>query len=550
MARQIWWPALLGLLSFALALITRTAVIGEPLIYDEHYHVLPAQSWLAEGTLRVLDGAYERAAIFTKLVAASFEIMGSQDPAAARLIPSVIPGALLVTLVFLWTRAVIGTTAGWFVLVFLLLWPNGIEVSQYIRFYALQGVLFVSGALLVYGGLTESISARRRVLMLGASVPLFLLATQLQMLTLIGLGAIGIWVAIVLLPGWLRAHRWLWLVVIAMAAGVIAVLASGLLDETIGKFWTIYRWAPWPHVDDRFFYHRNFRDNYPTFWPLFPLAALVALRAYPRAASFCLILFATTFVVQTFGTLKNIRYLYPTMPFFFVLWAAALQALLPKARAFVWQTAQGALSSFVPAGAVKLLSGAVLTISLTFVFGANAAFERSFRLIRAEQPDILLGKKRWTWPQARELAQPWLADGAVVVTSEEMLAAKWLGDYDIGYNRPRFSELQFLISPDVPPFTLDRRTKRPVIGLFRDFERIVACEPVGIFITNAGWLSGGVPLRMVQAAQATGAEAVIERGTGMALIGWRREGGALPGADCADIPTREGPRAADRLGAR
>ena len=235
-ARTIWWPALLGLISFALALFTRTAMIGEPPIYDELYQMLPALSWQETGTFQVLDGVYDRAALFTRLIAASFGIMGTEDVVAARLIPSVIPGALLVSIVFLWTRAVIGPVAGWVVLVFLLLWPNGIEVSQYIRFYALQGVLFISGALLIYGGLADGISPRRRALMLLASVPLFLLALKLQMLTLIGLGAIGIWVAIVLLPGWLEAHRWLWLAVIAMVAGAIAVLASGMLDETISRY--------------------------------------------------------------------------------------------------------------------------------------------------------------------------------------------------------------------------------------------------------------------------------------------------------------------------
>lgn len=550
-SRGIWWPALLGLGVFALAILTRTGVIDLPPIYDEHYHILPAQSWLAEGTLRVLDGAYERGAIFTKLVALSFEIMGNREPLAARLIPSVIPGALLVVIVFLWTRMTIGAVAGWFVLVFLLLWPNGIEVSQYIRFYALQGVLFISGALLVYSGLADGISMRRRLLFLLGAVPLFLLALELQTLTLIGLGAIGIWVVLVLLPGWLARYRWLWIPVLIVAGGGIAAIASGLLDDQIAKYWRLYRWAPWPHIDDRFFYHRNFRDNYPTFWPLFPLAALVALRAHPRAASFALTLFAVTFVVQTFGTFKNIRYLYPTMPFFFVIWAAAFQATLPKVQEFMLASTKGALAPFLPGGGLRAAAGVALTVSLLFLFGANAAFERSINLVRGQPSNILLDKARWTWPQAQELAAPWLAEGAVVITSEEMLAARWLGDYDIGYNRPRFSELQFTIDPDVPPFTIDPRLGRPSIGLFEDLERVIICEPVGIFITNKRWLDrGGAALRMAELAQKTGASFITQRGAGMGLLGWRREGDVSDGTDCSDIPTLQGSRTADRLGFR
>lgn len=549
-SRQIWWPALLGLISFALALLTRTALIDEPLIYDEHYHFLPAQSWLAEGTLRVLDGVYERGALFTKLVAASFETMSRQDPAAARLIPSVIPGALLVSLVFLWTRSVVGTTAGWVVLLFLLLWPNGIEVSQYIRFYALQGLLFIAGALLVYGGMAEGILAQRRMLMLAVSVPLFFLALQLQMLTLIGLGAIGIWVAIVLLPNWLRAHRWLWWPVIAIFASGAAVLVSGALDETISRFWKIYNWAPWPSVPDPTFYHRYLRDSYPTFWPFFPLAALVALCAHPRAASFCLILFGIAFLVISFGALKGVRYLYSSMPFFFVLWAIALQALLPVLWRGVRETASGASSLFLPARGLQIFSAGAVGVSLLFLFGANAAFERAVNLVRGHPDNLLMGKTRWTWPEAYEMTAPWLAKGAVVVTSEEMLAVKWLGGFDIGYNRPRFSELQFTISADVPPFTPDWRTGRPMIGNFKDFERVIACEPVGLFISHTKWLDSGGALRMAEAARATAAEVTISRGVEMALLAWERPAHStfLPSShSCEDLTTAIGDRIAKRL---
>ncbi|MEM7393875.1 MAG: hypothetical protein AAF492_16170, partial [Verrucomicrobiota bacterium] len=219
--------------------------------------------------------------------------------------------------------------------------------------------------------------------------------------------------------------------------------------------------------------------------------------------------------------------------------------------ALLRQTAEGALASFLPGGLVRAASAAVLAVSLIFVFGANAAFERGLQLTAGKPADILLGKMRWTWPQAREMTEPWLADGAVIVTSEEMLAAEWIGDFDIGYNRPRFSELLFLYGPETPPFTPDWRSGRPMIGLFDDLARIIACEPVGIFVSNATWLNrSGLPLRMTRVAQATGATVTTERGAGVALLGWRREPSAPApelALSCAALPTVKGSRAADRL---
>lgn len=545
----LWQLVLFGLVVFAAALVSRTGLIGLPPIYDELYHILPAESLLEGRGYAVLDGAYERARLYTQLVALSFQLMGDAEMASARLIPSAIPGAILVVIVSLWARAVIGPFAGMLTAVFLLFWPNGIEVSQYIRFYALHGIFFVPAALMAYHALaSETLEMRWRTGLLIGTLPLLAVALHLQKLTMIGVGAVVLWAALVILPGWLKRYRWLWGVLALGVISVAAVLASGIFAEKLRALWTLYRWEPWPAQTDMFFYHRNFRDNYPTFWPLFPVAALIALRAYPRPASFCLVLFAATFVLHSFGGLKNIRYLYTTMPFFFVLWAAALQVLIPMVWRYLRETAAAAMLPFVPRFAVGVLAMAMLVISGLFLVGANAAFERSSRMMTGKPPEMLLGKRRWTWPEAREMAEPWLADGAVVVTSEEMLAARWLGDFDLAYNKPRFSELLFTLGPDTEPFAKDWRTERPVIGEFQDLARVIACEPVGIFITNSSWLVGGVPFRIAQVAQVTGAKVTVERGHGMVLLGWRREPHAPRpqlAYSCPTLPVAKQSRAAD-----
>ncbi|MEL6680038.1 MAG: hypothetical protein AAFQ51_15130, partial [Pseudomonadota bacterium] len=277
---------------FLLALGSRMGIVDHPPIYDELYQLMPAVSWQTEQSFAVLSGIYDRAAPFTQLIAFSFDVFNERSVAAARMIPTVLPGAALVAIMFFWARQVAGIVPACITAFFLILWPNGIEVSQYIRFYALQGLCFVSAAILIYTALTVRWGLIWRGLLLVAAAALLLLALRLQMMTLIGAGAIGLWVAIVLLPGWLRAYPKLWFL---LAGGVLlvgGVLASGVINDTLVWMWTTYQWEPWPPLNDTFFYHRDFRDNYPTFWPLFPIAAIIALRANFKVASFCLILFA------------------------------------------------------------------------------------------------------------------------------------------------------------------------------------------------------------------------------------------------------------------
>lgn len=538
--------ALWGLLVFALALASRIGLISYPAIYDELYQMLPAGGLFRGGDFSVLDGIYDRAPNFTRLIAFGFDLFGHDGVVAARFLPSVVPGALLVALVFVWTRLAAGAVAGWVVAVFLLLWPNGIEVSQYVRFYALHGLFFAIGALGFWVALETRLSPLRRIGAGALALVALLCAFDLQIMTGVGVVALGVWVAIAHLPQWLRAEpRLRWALVLG-AVAAIGVLLSGVFTETLRWIWMTYNWAPWPGLEDKFFYHRDFRDNYPTFWPLFPVAALIALAARPRVAIFCVSLYVTSFLIQSFGGLKNIRYLYPTMPFFFAIWGVALQAVLPAIWAWLRRIAETGLAPYASRRFAHALAGLAVVVSAGFLFAANAAFERSSRMIAGQPANELLGKIRWTWAGAPETLGPWLEEGALIVTSEEMMAVEWLGDFDLAYNKPRFSELLYSVGPGTPPFTPDRRTGRPLFGEFEDLARVVACEPVGVFLSNAPWLSSGGALRLAEAVIATGARFETGRAGGLAYLGWRRAPGPRP-ADCAAIPLPGEDRAASRL---
>lgn len=540
--------AAFALLVFGLAILTRTGIVDLPPIYDELYQTAPAKSWVNEGSYAVLNGTYERAQLFTWLIAVSFELSGEFGMRAARFIPSVVPGALLVALVAVWSRLVIGSVAGWFVAFLLLLWPNGIEVSQYARFYALHGLVFVSGALLLYGATGQAFSPKVRIEMAVAAAGLFLLALHLQPITMIGLISLSIWLAVAVLPRWYAQHRWILPAAVVGAVFCGAILATGLFDDTIEWALTTYRWEPWPPVRDTTFYHRDFRDNYPTFWPLFPFAALLAIRSFPRPAIFALIFFSASFVLHSFGGLKNIRYLYSQMPFFFVIWGAVLQSILPTLWRSARQTADAAAGQFVGPRFRNAMATAALTVSLVFLVAANPAVERSINLARGEPDDFLLGKRRWVWPEAREVVEPWLRQDAVIVTTEAMLAVEWLGDFDITFNKPHFSELAYANGGSVEPFTLDPRTGRPVIGEMTDLQRVVRCEPVGILISTASWPNSDGAIGLTQFAWTSGAAVVLKETPNLSLFAWKHTAAAEEpeDADCAGVPP-DASRAAARL---
>ncbi|MBM7069096.1 hypothetical protein [Actibacterium sp. 188UL27-1] len=535
------------LIVFLVALISRMGMIDHPPIYDELYQLVPALSFQDGRGFAVLDGIYDRAALFTQFIALSLDLSGGRSTAGARFLPSVVPGALFVALIFVWARYVAGLVVAGIAAFLMVLWPNGIEVSQYIRFYAMQGLVFGGGAILVYTALVgEKPVWLRAAALIGAAV-LFLFAAHLQMLTMLGVGGILLWIAIVLAPGWLRSEPRLWWVVASGVVAVAGILASGIFTDTILRLWQTYNWEPWPALNDTMFYHRNFRDNYPTLWPLFPVAAIIALRANFVPAAFCLILFTTTFLLQSFGGLKNIRYLYPTMPFFFVLWGIALSAVIPPIWTYMRETAPKALEPILSPAMARIAAFGVLAISILFLIAANAAFERSLRLTLGKDENQLLGKRRWQWAEAQDVLQPWIQERAVIVTTEEMRTIEWLGDYDMGFNKPRFSELLFTVGPDVRPFTVDGRTGRPIAGELADMERVIQCYPAGVILSDAPWAYSRNATILYETVNDLGGTATRQVASGMSMIGWRFSDGPVSGADCSDVPDLSTIRAADRL---
>ena len=74
---------------------------------------------------------------------------------------------------------------------------------------------------------------------------------------------------------------------------------------------------------------------------------------------------------------------------------------------------------------------------------------------------------------------------------------------------------------------------------------MIACVPVGLVLSNAGWLGSDNARALERIVEETGTEVVTEMRGGAAMLGWRREGVAQ--TECPDVPGLKGSGAAERL---
>src|SRR4051794_19709663 len=145
----IAWPIAL----FVAALLISAIRIGHPPEFDELYHVLAARGWLETGRFAIAEGEYNRAGLFTLLIAAFFRLFG-ESIAVAR-VPSVLAYSILVSVFFVWMRRRTSPLAAGVASVLLLCSPFIVELATFIRFYAIQVTTFVIGVILIQTTLSD-----------------------------------------------------------------------------------------------------------------------------------------------------------------------------------------------------------------------------------------------------------------------------------------------------------------------------------------------------------------------------------------------------------
>lgn len=478
---RVWLPALTVTL---LAVLVRVASLDHGAYVDELYHLLAARGWLADAELRIAEGIYPRAAAYSVLTAWAFELFG-ESLLVARMV-AVLFGSLLVLAVFVWTRSVAGGVAAWTAALLLCFSPEAIMVSRFARFYALHGVLFFLGAIGVYA-LVERRPALRAAALIGlGSAACFALAFHLQVTTAIGLLGILLWIGlVVVLPWFVLTFRtrpgvgWA-LLVGALLAGMAAalVLGGGLGERLLAQLRATAPWAA--GLRDAFwYYHVSLSEQYGSLWPLTPLAALIGLASRPRPTVFCLLIFTPALIVHSLGGMKSMRYLYYVLPFLFVLWGIALEAVGRGLLGFVRRTGEAAVAGFGLRRRPWLVGWALPVALVLFMVVSNGAFVAGM--------GMMLGVERFMpvrdaprWEAARAHLEPWLQEADVVVTSSELEALYYLDRYDVLVSRSRAAEIS-----EHADFDRDPRTGRPVITTSAALELLMDCYRTGLIVTPA-----------------------------------------------------------------
>ena len=477
--RSAWVaPVIIGCLALAVRLLHLDRVAH----IDELYHLLAAQGWLAEGRLRIAEGIYDNAALFTIYLAQWLQLFG--DSLVVLRLPSVLAGTALVVAVFLWTRSVAGTLAAALAGLLLALDPEAIEISQFARFYALHCLLFWLGAIGIYRLVTSPPAAPGRTLLLAAGCAFCITgAMYLQLTTLIGLAGLALWAAATLGLPWLaeRSPRVRWAVVAGLA--LAGILALWVLAETgiAARFLRLYTSTPLFQAENRdafWFYHSFLEIYYPSLWPLVALAVVIGLAYRPVPTTFCACIFVVAFLGHSFAGRKSMRYFSYAMPFLFVLWGIALAEVWPRLRPFLEEVGMRTLAWLRLGwlGRAGIYGG--LAVVLLFVIAANGAFVRTATTMAGIViPPV---RKPADWVAAGKQLQPWVADADIVLTTSELHALYYLGRYDFLISKSRLSELG-----DAGEFTIDHRTGRSVIGQPGSLATIMDCYAEGLIVTSA-----------------------------------------------------------------
>lgn len=536
--RSVWWSVLaLLLVAVGIRLIN---LDGLPRI-DELYTVMAAGGWLEHGVPRVGDGVYERAELYTVLVAQFFRIFG-EGLVAARL-PGVIASSLLVVAVFLWTRAVSSPPAAWVAGMFVALDPLSIQEAQFARFYALHALLFWLAAIGLFALVEQRLAPAARIAVALGSAAALLLALHLQLTTLMGVVGLALWLVVVGLARLFTDHwrRWRWYGLGALAVLTLVLAVIAVHGGYAAELWERYRWTPLHAAsvrDQVWYYHLLLIERYPSLWPLFPFTVLLAVAAAPRPALFCTIVFATVFALLSFGGMKHLNYLYFAHPFLFVIWALALVHAFRALRALAAGAAAGTLRHLAPSLAARRAQYALIVAGLVFLVFANGATARIF--LKPFGITLNTDEASIDWAPAAAALAPWLDRSAVVLTPNDLYALYYLGRYDVAVNPNRLSEVRG------EEFAIDPRTGRPVIASPAPLALILDCYASGLLVVDDTMYRETWALTDAMADLLERRTTPLEVTPGVRAFAWEQPRGDP--AACAALPDSLPPPAAGRTG--
>lgn len=467
------------------------AGIGEEALHDELYNFLAAKGFLEQGGFFIAEGAdpYTRGAIFTKIVAMA---MGFFSPSlsVARL-PALAAGCLSAAIVFLWLHVSKERVAAWIAGMLVAFDPLLIQLSQIVRFYTLQHLAFLSGTVGVSWLLfPKKTSFMAKTIVLILTIIAFVVAMKLQPVSVIGLGGVVLFTAIVVywdnvrsLP--VKAKLWITITTLTFLS---VMFGFALIKGTITKYVEFYTYADlWAasSVDNPRYYYAILHSNYAPLWSLSPLLLLFAIMRQPRLTMLCTAVFGIGFIGLSFAAWKAERYLSYLVYFFFVISGIGLASGIE----FLWQYISRLIGQIeirnMPDRIRLSVATGMTAVVLGFAMLGNYAFLTTARLQKRDH-DLsfpLMGIRDGTisWSQAAAKLKPISENVEVVVSSDELKALYYLGrvDYHLSPNT------LFSKKGRRAEFWQDPRTNVRVIASTESVAEIIRCHRSGLFVVQS-----------------------------------------------------------------
>jgi hypothetical protein len=470
-SKNVLVSVVLGLLVATLHVGLASVYIDHPPHYDEMYHMLAAESWRATGELRILDGEYHRAALFTKLVGLHAGICGPSLHCARWV--SVAASALLVMLVTVFSGIVMRPAVGFVAGVLLAINPAVIVTSQMVRFYSVHALSFFVFASLLFMlfSFWRQLSTGKAIAaaVLGAGALAY--ANHLQVLTQLGAFGAVTGIMIIATPefySWLRRQA-VWVVALTIVAALGAAVVFAFWFDLAARIELIRTGPLWVQgLDTEYlYYHRNLILWYAALWSMLPILALLAIARWPKVSLYSLSIFVVAFFVLSIAASKADRFMVFALPFLAVAMAAGIVSLLlllieflkPKLEQSTGWTARASAAL-----AVILVLGAAVPYAVTQQVTLNAA-----RMWLDSGYVRMFGNyaRYADWSHATERLRELAMHYPVILSSSGVKAAYYLGDFSFELNASVMGE-----TDSGTEFGMDSRTGRRVVSNPQSIQRI------------------------------------------------------------------------------
>lgn len=474
---------------FIISLGFRAANIEHEPITDELYHLLAGDSWVRTGSLSIAEGEYTRASMYSKFVGVLHGITDG-DVNSIRFVGALI-GAILVVLVFLWSARTSGLLSGAIAATLLALMPGAIFLSQHIRFYNLHALIFFVIAAGAYALVTDAMSIRRKAVIGAGLVLLSLLATHLQITTLVGLAGIGLWIFfynIAWIVAWVRqGGRALWIALALIAAAIaLAIFGRSFVADLLGVYLFT---ALWNSGDSPLYYHYFYSQQFGALWSLMPVAVLTSILVRPRPALFCASIFLFSLMVQSFGGMRAERFLFYAMPFFFIIWGIAGAAVYELFRNQI----RSFLSGFDFLGErtwiLRFSPPVIMICAASFLLLSTPFLKMSVRMAMGQTSATNGGAAYWDryatdWRAASSRLKILHAENDVTIVSQELQALYFVGDYDYNLSATTLADVMSYGNES----NIDPRTGRPAFADAKSLLAIIDCNDSGVIVIhNPAW---------------------------------------------------------------